>query len=79
MQDAFAAYWNHVSSYFSNNQYVIGYDPINEPYPSNYNVDPSLVTIAGKFDHDLLQPLYTRLFQHYKNNSKQQIMFYEPG
>jgi len=70
MQDAFVAYWNHVSSYFSNNPYVIGFDPINEPFPSNYNVDPSIVMTPGKFDRELLQPLYTRLFQSYQNNSK---------
>jgi aryl-phospho-beta-D-glucosidase BglC (GH1 family) len=66
LQDKFVAYWDKVSSYFANNDYVIGYDPINEPYPSNYMLDPTIVTETGKFDRTLLQPMYTRLYEVYR-------------
>jgi hypothetical protein len=79
MQDAFVAFWDHVSSFFGSNEYVVGYDPINEPYPSNYNVDPSIVETPGKFDKDLLQPLYSRVFDKYKLHDSSKIMFFEPG
>jgi endoglycosylceramidase len=62
LQDKFVAYWDAVSSYFANNDYVIGYDPINEPFPSNYMKDPSIAMTPGKFDLELLQPLYSRLY-----------------
>lgn len=65
VQDAFIAYWDVVAKYFSGNQYVIGYDPINEPFPSNFVKDPSIVLIPGKFDRVKLQPLYKRVFETY--------------
>ena len=43
LQDKFLAYWDKVSSFFKDNKYVIGYDPINEPYPSDYLKDPRIV------------------------------------
>jgi aryl-phospho-beta-D-glucosidase BglC (GH1 family) len=54
LQDKFVAYWDYVASYFAANPYVIGYDPINEPYPSNYNVEPSIAMTPGKFDLEKL-------------------------
>jgi endoglycosylceramidase len=79
LQDKFVAYWDKVSSYFANNPYVIGYDPINEPYPSNYMIDPSIAMEQGKFNRELLQPLYERTFQTYYKNSQKKIMYFEPG
>ena len=43
-------YWAKVSQKFANNEFVVGYDPINEPFPSNVFADPSLVVEPGKFD-----------------------------
>jgi hypothetical protein len=34
MAENFLKYWAFTSSYLSNNSYIIGYDPINEPMPS---------------------------------------------
>jgi hypothetical protein len=45
-------YWDKVAATFSNNPYVVGYDPINEPFPSNPYKDPSLVYQPGKFDRE---------------------------
>lgn len=85
MQDKFVAYWDKVSATLSKNKYVIGYDPINEPLPSNYIRNP-LLTRPGVFDREQLTPLYKRIFEKYeKNNVKvngkeaKNIMFFEPG
>jgi aryl-phospho-beta-D-glucosidase BglC (GH1 family) len=43
MQDKFVSYWDAVSSKLSQNKYVIGYDPLNEPTPSNPFKDPFLI------------------------------------
>jgi hypothetical protein len=54
LRDKFYAYWDVVSSTLSANEYVIGYDPINEPYPSDYFTNPALALMPGKFDRDIL-------------------------
>lgn len=48
--DKFISYWDTVSKHYQNNDYVIGYDPINEPYPGNAYEDLSLVDVPGHFD-----------------------------
>ena len=58
---------------------MIGYDPINEPYPSDYWVDPTLITEVGKFDRVKLQPLYSRIYNTYRQHSNKKIMYFEPG
>lgn len=65
LQDKFLGYWDRLASHFSGNPYVIGYDPINEPYPSDYFTNPLVVLEPGLFDREKLQPLYNRSFQVY--------------
>jgi endoglycosylceramidase len=79
LQDKFLAYWDAVASYFATNPYVIGYDPINEPYPSNYMKDSTIVMTPGKFDKDLLQPMYAKVYEIYRKYSAKKIMYWEPG
>jgi hypothetical protein len=40
----------------------VGYDPLNEPFPGNIFKNISLIVEPGKFDKDLLEPLYSRAF-----------------
>jgi hypothetical protein len=47
-------YWDKVAATFSNNPYVVGYDPINEPFPANEYEEPTLVLEPGKFDRTKL-------------------------
>jgi hypothetical protein len=62
LQDKFVAFWKAVAIRFVNNTYVLGYDPINEPFPSNMYMDPSIVYEPGRFDRYTLQPMYKRIF-----------------
>ena len=41
---------------------MVGYDPLNEPFPSNILTDPTLFLEPGKFDKMGLEPLYKRAF-----------------
>ena len=59
------SFWGSVASAFTNNPYVIGYDPINEPFPANIYTEPELTIIPGLFDSELLQPLYKNSFNVY--------------
>ena len=40
LQDKFVDFWNHTSAAFAGNPYVVGFDPINEPFPGDYFKDP---------------------------------------
>ncbi len=80
LQDNFVAYWVKVASRFANNPFVVGYDPINEPFPSNIYTDPEYFYSPGSFDRKVLQPLYKRIFETaYLPASSSKIMFYEPA
>ena len=41
--------------------------------------DPSIVMTPGKFNKDLLQPLYARIYNIYRKYSNKKIMYFEPG
>jgi endoglycosylceramidase len=80
LQDNFIAFWVKVASRFAANPFVVGYDPLNEPFPSNIYTDPELFYAPGSFDRKILQPLYKRVFeQAYLPASTSKIMFYEPA
>lgn len=63
LQDKFIAYWKRVASRFASNPYVVGFDPLNEPFPSNIYKDASLFYLPGHFDATVLQPFYKRIFE----------------
>jgi len=66
-QDKFISYWDHVSARFANNPYVVGYDPLNEPFPANPARDPMLL-VPGHMDKTYLTPLYERTFEKYQSH-----------
>lgn len=82
LQDKFASYWNAVSQRLSQNQYVIGYDPINEPLPASFFKNPFLIH-PFKFNREQLTPLYERMYKIYQQNNpskdEKNIMYFEPG
>lgn len=77
MQDKFVDYWDHVSEKFAGNPYVVGYDPLNEPLPSNPWHDLTL-EVPGVADRKILGPMYERIFKKYMANDKKSLMWFEP-
>jgi endoglycosylceramidase len=68
-----------VAKRFAGNPYIVGYDPLNEPFPSNIYADPTLFLEPGKFDRVALQPLFNRTFvEAYQPADSSKIMFFEP-
>lgn len=57
---------------------MIGFDPLNEPYPGNWLKKPHL-NLPGKFDHERLEPMYAKVFERYKKNDPDSIMYFEPA
>ena len=62
LQDKFINYWDHVSARFANNPFVVGYDPLNEPFPANPARDPLLLA-PGHHDKEYLAPMYSKIFE----------------
>ncbi len=79
VQTAFIEFWKAVSNRFAGNPYAIGFDPINEPFPSNMYTNPSLVTVPGLFDEYTLQPFYNRIFNEAYRGNSEKLMFFEPA
>jgi len=77
MNDKFAAFWDATSARFAGNPYVVGYDPINEPFAANNVKDPTL-QIPGVMDHKHLTPTYAKVFDKYIKNDEKAIMWFEP-
>ena len=77
LQDKFIAYWDHTSARFAKNPYVVGYDPFNEPLVGNPLHDLWLEK-PGVADRDLLDPLYSKIFEKYMKNDDKSVMWFEP-
>lgn len=60
LQDKFVASWARVAKQFANNPAVLGFDPLNEPYPGN-NVKDITLNKPGKVDRVALAPMYERI------------------
>lgn len=43
LRDKFINYWDVNSAKFANNPFVVGFDPLNEPFPGNYVKEPKLL------------------------------------
>jgi endoglycosylceramidase len=78
LQDKFVDFWDYTSKALTKNPYVIGFDPLNEPYPGDWIRNPQLL-LPGYFDYYRLQPMYSRVFERYYNNDPDVIMFFEPS
>jgi endoglycosylceramidase len=80
LQDKFVQFWVRVAQRFSGNPFIVGFDPLNEPFPSNIYKDASLFYSPGRFDLQVLQPLYGRIFKEaYFPADDTSLMFFEPA
>jgi hypothetical protein len=63
MQDNFVNYWANLTSGLKDNEYIVGYDPLNEPLPVGNSVFSWIkMVLFDKFDSDELQPLLARIY-----------------
>lgn len=80
MRDKFADYWVAMAERFHENEFVIGFDPINEPFPAWHDMWSFLTSfiIGGRFDQDLLSPMYHDIYTKMKEKHVELPMFFEP-
>jgi endoglycosylceramidase len=78
LTDAFVNYWRVVANRFAKNPNVIGFDPINEPFPSDFIEDPSILQ-DGVFDRNKLAPLYEKVYKVWQEANPNSIMYFETG
>ena len=78
LQDAYAAAWRHVATYFRGNNAVMGYDLLNEPFPGSQWY--SCLSPAGcpVFDTQYLAPFVTKMLKAVRSADTQHLVFYEP-
>lgn len=78
LTDKFVNYWTKVAARYAKNPYVVGYDPLNEPFPSNFLKNLSIAYMPGYFENLALEPLYSRIFtESYQPADKSMLMFFE--
>lgn len=75
--DSFAAFWGKVASHFKDNNGVIGYELLNEPWPGDTYKDPFLLIEQGRADRLNLIPLYTKAAQAIYQQDDKHIVFWE--
>lgn len=78
LQDQFVSFWEQVAQTFKDNQYVLGYELINEPWCGDVDKEPKVI-LPGYADTNFLYPMYQTLNTAIRNIDNEHIIFYEPA
>eukprot|EP00767_Chilomastix_cuspidata_P003716 gnl/Chilomastix_cuspidata/384.p1 GENE.gnl/Chilomastix_cuspidata/384~~gnl/Chilomastix_cuspidata/384.p1 ORF type:complete len:533 (-),score=181.80 gnl/Chilomastix_cuspidata/384:1445-3019(-) len=78
MLTALLEHWRRVADRFAGNEYVIGYDIINEPFPGDVYSDPLALIDSADFDAEVLQPFYQEIITTIREEDPNHIIFFEP-
>ncbi|MGL4948131.1 MAG: cellulase family glycosylhydrolase, partial [Mycoplasma sp.] len=76
VQDKFAKFWQVVAKEFKGNEYVIGYDIWNEPFPGGLWDNLSLI-FPNKADMTQAYPLYAKVDSAIREIDPNYILFFE--
>eukprot|EP01090_Pellita_catalonica_P023733 TRINITY_DN9932_c0_g1_i1.p1 TRINITY_DN9932_c0_g1~~TRINITY_DN9932_c0_g1_i1.p1 ORF type:complete len:509 (+),score=68.22 TRINITY_DN9932_c0_g1_i1:26-1552(+) len=76
IQGAFGDFWNQVSKQYATNDYVLGYELINEPWVGNIYLNPDLL-VPGIADKENLMPMYVALNDVIRKNDNDHMIFFE--
>jgi endoglycosylceramidase len=75
--DKFILFWKVLANKFKSNQYVIGYDLWNEPWPGDFYNNISK-WIPGRSDKEDLLPMYRKLDKEIREIDNDYVMMFEP-
>ncbi|GMH54125.1 hypothetical protein TrST_g5761 [Triparma strigata] len=73
--DGFVGFWEEVVRRFEGENYVLGYEIINEPWAGDIYSDPRRIFNA---ESKLLEPFYKRVHEAIRKIDDEKIVFYEP-
>ena len=76
IQDSFGEFWRRVANRFNGNEFVVGYELINEPFAGNVIENP-LRLIPGYADYHNLGPMYDKLNDYIRKEDTEHIIFFE--
>jgi len=76
VQDNFGEFWRRVAERFDTNDYVMGYELINEPFAGNVITNPLRLTPTYA-DHYNLMPMYDYLNDYIRKNDTNHLVFFQ--
>merc|ERR1712038_104104 len=74
--DQFALFWGKVAEIFGENDYILGYEIVNEPWCGDVYEDPTLL-IPGIADTRYLQPMYDLVNSEIRKHDSEHLIFFE--
>uniref|UniRef100_A0A6B2L361 Glycoside hydrolase family 5 domain-containing protein n=1 Tax=Arcella intermedia TaxID=1963864 RepID=A0A6B2L361_9EUKA len=77
MREEMGLFWQKVAQYFVNNQAVIGFEIINEPFAGDVWLYPDLL-LPWIADSTNLQPFYDTIAPMIREANKNHLIFFEP-
>jgi endoglycosylceramidase len=78
LQERYAAAWGQVARRFHRARYVMGYDPINEPWPGNQALPCISADGCAGFEHDGLGQLEAKVVAAIRRADRAHTVWYEP-
>ncbi|ESN95342.1 hypothetical protein HELRODRAFT_86747 [Helobdella robusta] len=75
--DKFVRFWVKIAEKFKNQNNILGYELLNEPWAGNVFYNPQLL-LPGIAGYQNLKPLYDRLFVEIRKVDDHTNIFYEP-
>lgn len=76
LNEKYVAFWDFVANHLASNPYVVGFDPLNEPYTANSIKDPTL-NIPGVMDRKHLAPTFAKVHDTWQKYDTDSIMWFE--
>ena len=79
IQDQFIEFWETVATIFKDQNNLLAYELLNEPWVGSYQKHPSYLVEQGKADKENLIPMYKKIYSKIRNVDSEHIVFYEPS
>lgn len=76
LRDKFVNFWGKVAKTFQDNDDIIGYELLNEPWCGNIYENPLLI-VPGVADKEKLQPMYDQINTEIRKHDEDRLIFFE--
>lgn len=76
LRDKFANFWGEVAKIFKDEENIIGYELLNEPWCGNIYENPLLI-VPGVADKEKLQPMYDQINTEIRKHDEDRLIWFE--